>query len=650
MYLRKMKKLLFWLLDIICVGLAFLTAMLFLWGSISADKMFSLQITLNVMVLVYTIFFRVFSIYRNILKQAGIYDYLKIIAVSGSAMLFGCAVCLFIPQALPLKVNLLACIFSIIFITGFRISVRVLFETPFFVPGRFEKGENKSSAAKEILIIGAGNAAKIIISDIYKNPRLAYHIVGLIDDDPYKQGCYISGYKVLGGRNAIVDICAERKVDEILIAIPSASENEIQKIVSICSETNCKTRLLPSVDQILYANTGIYNQARDVSIEDLLSRKPIELDNEEISKDLEGKVVLVTGGGGSIGSELCRQIAKLNPKKIIILDIYENNAYDLQNELNALYPSLDILVLIASVTDMPQLDCIFRRYKPYIVFHAAAHKHVPLMEINPEEAVKNNVFGTFNVAKCADAYCVRKFVLISTDKAVNPTNVMGATKRVCEMIVQSMQHVSKTKFVAVRFGNVLGSNGSVVPLFHRQIKNGGPVTVTHEEITRFFMTIPEAAQLVLQASSYAKGGEIFVLDMGEPVKIYDLAEKMIRLLGYKPHVDIQIEIVGIRPGEKLYEELLMNEEGLQKTNHNKIFVGRPTFFDIKNLNTGLDKLKDAIAYHDEFLVKETLARIVPTYSYIQKNTDLEPVVSSDISEKPEKEVFVLDQVYEQAHT
>ncbi len=465
---------------------------------------------------------------------------------------------------------------------------------------------------QRLLIIGAGSAAMIMIKDLAGNNNLNYDVVGFIDDDQTKHNAIIYGVRVLGNRYDIQHICNEKSVDEILIAIPSAGASDRREILEICNETGCKIKILPSIDQVI-SGADIKNHVRDVQIEDLLAREPIKLDNTEISNYIEGKTVLVTGGGGSIGSELCRQIMKYSPEKLVLLDIYENNAYDLQMELNKEYGTEKIDVIIASVRDKDRLKKVFLKYNPYIVFHAAAHKHVPLMEANPGEAIKNNVFGTLNAAQCADECGVKRFVLISTDKAVNPTNIMGATKRVCEMIVQCAQANSKTEFVAVRFGNVLGSNGSVIPLFKKQIEAGGPVTVTHKEITRFFMTIPEATQLVLQATSYAKGGEIFVLDMGEPVKIYDLAKNLIRLSGYKPDEDIKIEVCGLRPGEKLYEELLMEEEGLKNTEHDKIFIGKPIDIEKDKLFSMLADLKEAAEKDDIEAIKSSVERVVPTY-------------------------------------
>ncbi len=465
---------------------------------------------------------------------------------------------------------------------------------------------------KRLLIIGAGSAAMVMIKDIVGNDHLNYDVVGFIDDDKTKQNAIIYGVRVLGDRYDIQRVCKQKEVDEILIAIPSAKAADKREILEICNETNCKTKILPSIDQMI-SGTDINKQVREVQIEDLLARDPILLDNTEISEYISDKVILVTGGGGSIGSELCRQIMKFNPQKLVILDIYENNAYDLQMELEKKYGAEKIDVIIASVRDKDRLEKVFEKYRPYIVFHAAAHKHVPLMEANPGEAIKNNVFGTLNTAQCADEYGAKRLVLISTDKAVNPTNIMGATKRVCEMIVQCAQANSKTEFVAVRFGNVLGSNGSVIPLFKKQIEAGGPVTVTHKDITRFFMTIPEATQLVLQAASYAKGGEIFVLDMGEPVRIYDLAKNLIRLSGYKPHEEMRIEICGLRPGEKLYEELLMSEEGLKNTEHDKIFIGKPIDIEKNALFDMLAELKEAAATDNSDGIKDAMERVVPTY-------------------------------------
>ena len=467
--------------------------------------------------------------------------------------------------------------------------------------------------SKRLMIVGAGTSAALILRDIASNMQLNYNVVCFVDDDIAKRNSIINGIHVLGNRYDIVRLARELEIDEIMLAMPSATVDDRKQIIEICNETDCAIKTLPSMDQMLHDGTDVISQIRNVNIEDLLARDPVKLDNSEISGYIRNKRVLVTGGGGSIGSELCRQIMKFNPKILVVLDIYENNAYDIQMELNREYPLNKPEIVIASVRDMDRLEDIFKKYEPHIVFHAAAHKHVPLMEDSPGEAIKNNVFGTLNLVRCAAKYDTKKFVMISTDKAVNPTNVMGATKRICEMIVQTAQNNSPTEFVCVRFGNVLGSNGSVIPLFKKQIEEGGPVTVTDKRITRFFMTIPEAAQLVLQAASYAKGGEIFVLDMGKPVRIYDLAKNLIRLSGLRVGQDIDIVEVGLRPGEKLYEELLMDEEGLTNTSHHKIFIGKPIDIDEERLGKMLDKLHAAAESDDNELIKDTVAEVVPTY-------------------------------------
>ena len=480
---------------------------------------------------------------------------------------------------------------------------------------KYEKiNKNQDNKANNLLIIGAGMGAREIIIAIKNNMRDKYNIVGIIDDDISKINHYILGIKVLGTRYDIPKIAKEKNVDLIFFAINKIDAVSRKKILEICQETGVKTRVLPTTLEVI-AKQGAMNSLRDVQIEDLLGRDPVHLDNKNINSLIKNKTVLVTGGGGSIGSELCRQIVKYDPKRLVILDIYENNLYDIEMELRAEYPKLNLEAIVASIRDKARLNNVFETYKPEIVFHAAAHKHVPLMEKSPLEAIHNNVFGTYNVVNCADEYGVEKFVLISTDKAVNPTNIMGASKRVCEMIVQAKNKVSKTEYVAVRFGNVLGSNGSVIPLFKKQIERGGPVTVTHKDITRFFMTIPEAVQLILQAVTYAKGGEIFVLDMGEPVKIYDLAVSLIKLLGYEPNVDIPIEITGLRPGEKLYEEILMSEEGLTSTKHDKIFISKPMHMEMTELEEKLNILKE-LEYNEKYSnenIKNAMKEVVPTY-------------------------------------
>jgi FlaA1/EpsC-like NDP-sugar epimerase len=465
---------------------------------------------------------------------------------------------------------------------------------------------------KRVMLIGGGNAANVIIREIRTSEHINNTVVKcIIDDSPQKQGIYIQGIKIVGTRKDIVDCANLYQINEIIIAMPSVSKKTISEIVDICKETTCTLKILPGMYQFMNDEISI-SKLRNVEVEDLLGRDSIKVDLDSIMGYTKNKVIMVTGGGGSIGSELCRQLALREPKQLIIVDIYENNAYDIQQELKKKYPDLDLVVLIASVRSATRMNSIFKTYRPQIVYHAAAHKHVPLMEDSPNEAIKNNVLGTWKTAMAADLYGVERFVMISTDKAVNPTNIMGASKRICEMIIQTYNKRSKTEFVAVRFGNVLGSNGSVIPLFKKQIAEGGPVTVTHPDIIRYFMTIPEAVSLVLQAGAYAKGGEIFVLDMGEPVKILTLAENLIRLSGYKPYDDISIEFTGLRPGEKLYEELLMKEEGLQETENNLIHIGKPIEIDEEKFMRQLDELQE-ICLKEPVEIRKMIKEIVPTY-------------------------------------
>lgn len=463
-----------------------------------------------------------------------------------------------------------------------------------------------------IMIIGAGESCNMLIKEITNSSYINGQVKCLIDDDPAKIGKYVQGIKVVGNRDTILHNARKYEIDEIIIALPSASKKNIKEITNICKESDCELKILPGMYQLVNGEVGISN-LRHVEVEDLLGREPITVNVDSIAEYVRGKVVLVTGGGGSIGSELCRQIARHIPKQLIILDIYENNAYDIKQELERKYPRLNLEVLIGSVRNTSRVNYIFEKYHPDIVYHAAAHKHVPLMEDSPNEAIKNNVFGTLKTVRAADKYGTQRFVLISTDKAVNPTNIMGASKRMCEMIVQMYNTRSKTEFVAVRFGNVLGSNGSVIPLFKKQIAHGGPVTVTHPDIIRYFMTIPEAVSLVIEAGLYAKGGEIFVLDMGEPVKILDLAENLIRLSGYTPYDDIPIVFTGLRPGEKLYEELLMDEEGLKDTQNKMIHIGRPIEIDEERFEKELEALKRATDKEEED-IRPLIKQIVPTYN------------------------------------
>lgn len=477
------------------------------------------------------------------------------------------------------------------------------------------------------LIVGAGNAGKIILEDIFNakqdsdNPSKSIFPVGFVDDDILKQNNVINGVRVMGQTTDIPEICQKENISLIIFAIPSCGEEERKRIFDICSKTKCKIKIIPYISKLLLDEnedgTRLLNQVKDIRIEDLLGRPPITFDKSSIKTLVDGKVCMITGGGGSIGSELVRQIAQYNPKRIVIVDIYENNAYDIQQELRLEYGNkVNLDTIIASVRDYDKMEQIFAQERPDLVWHAAAHKHVPLMETVPCEAIKNNIFGTYNVARLAQKYGVKKFVMISTDKAVNPTNVMGATKRCCEMIIQYMsQNTTGTDFVTTRFGNVLGSNGSVIPIFRRQIENGKPITVTHPDIIRYFMTIPEAVSLVLEAASMAKGGEIFVLDMGEPVKITTLAENLCRMYGKIPYKDVEIKFTGLRPGEKLFEELLMDEEGLKQTDNEKIFIGNQIHIDKDKLLHSLDELKECASENDDDEALKLLAEIVPTFNH-----------------------------------
>ncbi len=484
-----------------------------------------------------------------------------------------------------------------------------------FLRSQKHKIQNKKNVIS-VMVVGAGEAGNVIIKEIVNSNFSTMVIKCVIDDDKGKWGKYIQGIKVAGGRDKIIECADVYGIDEIIVAMPAISRAEMRKILEICKETNCKLRSLPGMYQLVNGEVNV-SKLRDVEVEDLLGRDPISVDLDSILGYVQNKTVLVTGGGGSIGSELCRQIASHKPRQLVILDIYENNVYDIQQELKTKYPELKMVVLIASVRNTNRMNRIFEKFNPDIVYHAAAHKHVPLMEDSPNEAVKNNVFGTWKTAQAAAFYGVKKFVLISTDKAVNPTNIMGASKRICEMIIQTFNNHYDTEFVAVRFGNVLGSNGSVIPLFRKQIMAGGPVTVTHPDIIRYFMTIPEAVSLVLQAGAYAKGGEIFVLDMGEPVKILDLAENLIRLSGYRVGEDIKIEFTGLRPGEKLYEELLMEEEGLKETANKLIHVGKPIEIDEMQFFAQLKKLKEE-SKNESRDIRPLIQEIVPTYHYKQE--------------------------------
>ncbi|MCH1951136.1 polysaccharide biosynthesis protein [Enterocloster sp. OA13] len=506
-----------------------------------------------------------------------------------------------------------------VLMSGATMSGRVSFQVLQKITDRINRFLEKSIPPR-VMIIGAGKAGTLILREMKASEKVHGYPVCLIDDDKDKQGRVIDGVSIVGDRKDIARIVREKEIDEIYVAIPTASPEDIKDILKICQGTGCQVKILPGVYQIMNGEVTI-SRLRKVEIEDLLGREPVNVNLDEIMGYVKGKVVLVTGGGGSIGSELCRQLAGHKVKQLIIFDIYENNAYEIQQELKRKYPHLDLVVLIGSVRNTNRLDYLFRTYRPDIVYHAAAHKHVPLMEDSPNEAIKNNVLGTYKTARASIKYKAKCFILISTDKAVNPTNIMGASKRLCEMVVQMSNQKSSTEFVAVRFGNVLGSNGSVIPLFKQQIESGGPVTVTHKDIIRYFMTIPEAVSLVIQAGAYAKGGEIFVLNMGNPVRILDMAENLIRLSGYEPYKDIDICFTGLRPGEKLYEELLMDEEGLQKTVNDRIFIGKPIEMDYDRFERALNRLGEA-ALSETANVRWIVHELVPEYHYKNMDSDI----------------------------
>ena len=552
------------------------------------------------------IFFVIWKLYRSVWRYASANELVNIVGATACASLAQFVYCKFTDNRMPRSYSVLYFFLLTLAICCIRFGYRIL---------RLINNKRMNLLGKEhcvnVMIIGAGAGGDMILKEIENSRYLSMRAKCIIDDQPGCHGKLMRGVPIVGGRESILDAVGRYSIDEIIFAIPSASVQTRKEILDICKESGCKLRTIPGTYQLINGDVSV-SSLKEVEIEDLLGREPIRINTEEVLGHVGGKVVLVTGGGGSIGSELCRQLAAHHPKQLIILDIYENNAYDIQQELIRKYPELDLVVLIASVRNKERIDSIFETYRPNIVYHAAAHKHVPLMEDSPHEAIKNNVFGTYKVAQAADRYGVDKFVLISTDKAVNPTNIMCASKRLCEMLIQSMNRNSRTNYVAVRFGNVLGSNGSVIPLFKKQIAEGGPVTVTHPDIIRYFMTIPEAVSLVLQAGAYARGGEIFVLDMGEPVKILDLATNLIKLSGYRVGEDIQIVFTGLRPGEKMYEELLMNEEGLKETANKMIFIGKPIEFDEEVFRSQLVELERE-AMDETSDIRAAVEKIVTTY-------------------------------------
>lgn len=583
----------------------------FLMNPTSVVTRNEILISIILSIIVFQIVFRLTKRYANIIRYETNQDYaLYLILSIVSALIVSLIEEIVLHMVNPsIKHNLLVGLIIGIVMIAYRLVIRY-----FLLKNVENKGMSHIKSEKKLLIIGGGYSANDIIKTLHSTLKGKYEIVGIIDDNKKRIGYSVGGVRIVGTRNDIERICKAENVDEIFFTIVNIDNKNKKEILEICNKTNAKVKVLPSLREII-TEENLYHSLRDVSIEDLLGRDPIELDNHNIKSLIQNHVVLVTGAGGSIGSELCRQIMLHNPKQMVLLDNYENSLYDIELELKTNHPNNDIRAVVANIREKDRLDAIFEEFNPEVVFHAAAHKHVPLMENNPTEAIKNNVFGTYNLVNCSDKYHVKRFILISTDKAVNPTNIMGATKRLCEMVIQAKDKESETEYVAVRFGNVLGSNGSVVPLFKKQIAHGGPVTVTHKEITRFFMTIPEAVALVLQAITYAEGGEIFVLDMGEPVKIYDLAKSLIELSGHTLGEDMEIEITGMRPGEKLYEEILMNEENLEGTKHDKIYITQSMDFTMNDIEEKLDMFRDII--NDENTskenIKETMKKCVPTY-------------------------------------
>lgn len=556
----------------------------------------------------YLMLFAVFRLYTGILKYEGLDEFIHILITCLFVLLMNLAVKVIFKEDFSFRWAVSNAIFVCLFTSGSRFGYRIWSH---FKDRRLIYIEDPKRT--RVMVVGAGDAGTTVIREMQTSDKVDLAPVCIIDDDVNKIGSSICGVMIVGGTDTIVENAKKFDVKMIIIAIPSAGKKRVSEIIKICSETKCNVKIIPGMYQFI-TGKAMLQDMRDVDVKDLLGRDQVVVNTEEVMGYIKDRVIMVTGGGGSIGSELCRQIAAHNPKRLIIVDCYENNEYEIQMELMRKYPDLDLLALIANIREAHKVDDLFDKYRPEIVFHAAAHKHVPLMEVSPCEAIKNNVQGTYNLIKAADKYGVKRFVQISTDKAVNPTSLMGATKRICEMMIQTMGKHSETEFVAVRFGNVLGSNGSVIPLFKEQIKEGGPVTVTHKDIIRYFMTIPEAVSLVLQAGAYAKGGEIYVLNMGEPVRIYDMAVNLIKLSGLEPGKDIEIKITGLRPGEKLYEERLMAEEGMQTTPNNLINIGKPIVMDEQGLWVSVEKLSKAA--YDETApeeMKRLVTELVPTY-------------------------------------
>ena len=649
--------------DAITVNLAYLLALWFRFDCqftrIPQNYLNAWMQFVPVYTIVCLIIFFSLKLYRSLWRFAGYSELLRVtVATIVTGILHALGIMTFF-QPMPTSYYLFGMIIQFCLTIGIRFSYRfILLER-----SRREKAHKKKQE-KNIMLIGAGDAGRLILRDVQRTEFDVGKVQCIIDDNPNKWGRFIDGVPIVGGRDDILVNVEKYEIQQILVAIPSAKAEAKRDILNICKETGCELKMLPGIYQMVNGDVA-FSKMKEVAVEDLLGREPIQVNMDEIFEHLKGKVILVTGGGGSIGSELCRQIAGHHPQQLILFEIYENNAYDIEQELKRKYPELNLVVLIGSVRDSRRIDSVFEMYKPDIVYHTAAHKHVPLMEGSPNEAIKNNVIGTYKTAYAALKNCCRRFVLISTDKAVNPTNIMGASKRLCEMVIQSMNQISqtgsyqflpqlwshtwnpiqeiqgnkiKTEFVAVRFGNVLGSNGSVIPLFKKQIAEGGPVTVTHPDIIRYFMTIPEAVSLVLQAGTYAKGGEIFVLDMGDPVKIDTLARNLIKLSGYKPNIDIQIEYTGLRPGEKLYEEKLMAEEGLQTTPNQLIHIAKPIAFDVEQFMDQIEILSEA-SYTNSSTIKQLVSEIIPTYQPKKKQDEIEERKVKKLNEERETVVM-----------
>lgn len=599
------------LIDAVIIALSSVIALMarfdFSYAGIMEPYLSNLYHYMPVNIVLTLIIFYFCRMYHSLWKFVGVHELGYMLVANGISFFVQITGMYLLQYSMPRSYHFFQILLQTVLVCGIRFSYRFFRHLREVKDQKFGRGYKW----KRVMVIGAGEAGKVIIKEIIDSQLLTMKICCVIDDDRNKVGRYINGVPIVGNRSTILSNVEKYKIDSIILAIPSAPLQEKKDILEICKMSGCELKTLPGVYQLIDGELNV-SKLRDVEITDLLGREPIQVNLNEIMGYVKDKVILVTGGGGSIGSELCRQIAAYQPKQLIIFDIYENNAYEIQQELKRHYPDLNLEVLIGSVRNTHRLNMVFATYHPEIVYHAAAHKHVPLMEDSPNEAIKNNVFGTFKTAKAASDYGAKRFVLISTDKAVNPTNIMGASKRLCEMIVQSFNKISDTEFVAVRFGNVLGSNGSVITLFKKQIAEGGPVTVTDKNIIRYFMTIPEAVSLVLQAGAYAKGGEIFVLEMGEPVKIDDMARNLIRLSGYTPDVDIKIQYTGLRPGEKLYEELLMAEEGMKETANKLIHIGKPIEMNEEEFFQQLSELKTA-CYEDDEHIKEKVAQMVPTY-------------------------------------